>query len=70
MMQTHFPLSDDSWMLHQSLEMTNISLCTQCTISSIPGKSGVAGLFPAISGKGPWQKLGKHDRLNSKGGRN
>ena len=27
-------------------------------------------LFPAISGKGPWPKLGKHDRLNIKIGRN
>ena len=26
----------------------------------------IQGLFPAILGKGPWPKLGKNDRLNSK----
>ena len=30
----------------------------------------MAGPFPAILGKGPWQKLGKNDRLNVKLGEN
>ena len=30
----------------------------------------LTGLFPATLGKGPWPKLGKTDRLNSKIGRN